>query len=255
MCEVRRHAVERPALLDLIDRRSERRPVDVPEPVEMAAARHDVRRRDRVQAEQLALQCRVVVVNHRRPVVVDNRVGVERRLAAGAVAIERHAGLRAHVVSGRTGVRIETGCTRAVGQLRRRTDQVDRKDPEVRVGERAGARAETAPRRVRRVNELEIGQVVGQGIAGREARSPVAHDIPRQPGARPEVVARVVQRIDPLPDAHQLAETGDELGSDIVRLSYRPVHVVAQPAADRHARRELPFVVEEGPERRLTEIP
>ena len=88
-------------------------------------------------------------MNHRRAVVVDDRVGIEGRLTAGVVAVQRHAGLRADIVATGAGVRIDAGCQRAVRQVRRVAHEVHREDAEIGIRKRAGAGAKPAPRRIR----------------------------------------------------------------------------------------------------------
>ena len=102
------------------------------------------------------------------------------------------------------------------------------------------------------MDEFEIGQIICQRVSGPEAGLAITRDVPRQPRTRPEVVlVGLVQLVDSLTDADQPSQTGDEFRRDIVGLADRPVNVVAQPAADGDARRDLPIVVDERAEGRL----
>src|SRR5438128_700966 len=94
--------------------------------------------------------------------------------------------------------------------------QAHREDAETRGRHGARPRAKAAPCGIRRVDELEIGQIVGQRVACSKAGPAVAGDVPRQSGARPEVVAGIVELIYSLTDTHKLPEARDEFRLDVV---------------------------------------
>src|SRR5439155_8376616 len=121
-------------------------------------------------------------------------------------AEQRDTRLRADEVSaGRRGVRIDAGRICGRRRLGLRPVERDGKNAKVRVGHGAGGCAETTPRRVWRMQRLEIDGIVGERIAGAYARASVTVDIPRNAGARSEVV--LVNRIELVEARSELNES------------------------------------------------